>query len=236
MLCKKYDINYIHPDFRGPNNRFKACCSDLVINDIDDAITYAKDNFNVDTNKIYVVGVSGGAYTGLMTFMKTKNKIHKLSIWVPIVDLEAWYHESEIRNNGYSKDILKCTGSESVLNNTECRKRSPLFQVTPVLKFDYSKLDIYAGIYDGIQGSVPITHSINMYNKILSDIGICDSSSYVTDKEKLYLLEKRKSLKKYGKIGKRNIFLKKESKNISLTVFEGNHEILPEYAFESMIN
>ena len=35
------DLNYIHPDFRGPNKSKDACCSDLVISDIDAAIDFA---------------------------------------------------------------------------------------------------------------------------------------------------------------------------------------------------
>ena len=35
------DLNYIHPDFRGPNKSKDACCSDLVISDIDASIGYS---------------------------------------------------------------------------------------------------------------------------------------------------------------------------------------------------
>ena len=40
-LSKAKDYNYIHPDFRGANRTKDACCSELVISDIDAAIDFA---------------------------------------------------------------------------------------------------------------------------------------------------------------------------------------------------
>ena len=41
QLCIDNDYNYIHPNFRGPNDRPEACGSPLTVQDIDDAIDYA---------------------------------------------------------------------------------------------------------------------------------------------------------------------------------------------------
>jgi pimeloyl-ACP methyl ester carboxylesterase len=86
-MCKLKDLNYIHPDFRGANKTINTCCSELVVSDIDDSITYAIKNSNVDLNKIYVVGASGGGYATLCTFMKSKHQIKKFSAWAAITDL-----------------------------------------------------------------------------------------------------------------------------------------------------
>lgn len=234
-LCVAKGLNYIHPDFRGKNSTKNSCCSDLVINDIDESITYAIENANVDTSRIYVVGTSGGGYATLSAFMKSKQRIRKFSAWVPISDLIAWYHESSIRQNKYAGDILGCTESnDSMLNMSVAREKSPVYWDTPVSKFDNAELFIYTGIYDGIQGSVPITQSINFYNKLLSDLGVEDSSKYVSAYEKLQLLEFRRPLGDFGKIADRKIFLQKEYKNIKLVIFEGNHEMLPEYTLNEL--
>ncbi len=234
-LCVAKGLNYIHPDFRGKNSTKNSCCSDLVINDIDESITYAIENANVDTSRIYVVGTSGGGYATLSAFMKSKQRIRKFSAWVPISDLIAWYHESSIRQNKYAGDILGCTESnDSMLNMSVAREKSPVYWDTPVSKFDNAELFIYTGIYDGIQGSVPITQSINFYNKLLSDLAVSDSSKYVSAYEKLQLLEFRRPLGDFGKIADRKIFLQKEYKNIKLVIFEGNHEMLPEYTLNEL--
>ena len=189
----------------------------------------------MDTSRIYVIGASGGGYATLSTFMKSKQRIRKFSAWVPISDLIAWYHESSIRQNKYAGDILGCTESkESTLNMSVARQKSPVYWDTPVSKLNTSELYIYTGIYDGIQGSVPITQSINFYNKLLSDLAVSDSSKYVSASEKLQLLEFRRPLGDYGKIADRKIFLEKEVHHIKLVIFEGNHEMLPEYALTEL--
>ncbi|OGK06253.1 MAG: hypothetical protein A2519_08240 [Candidatus Raymondbacteria bacterium RIFOXYD12_FULL_49_13] len=231
------DWNYIHPDFRGPNWTKKACCSKYVIADIDDAITYALQNALVDTDRIYVVGASGGGYATLSMFMKSRHSISRFSSWVPISDLVAWYHETVQRKSEfpYAQQIADCVGSTaSGLNETEARERSPLYWETPRKKLERTKLNIFTGIYDGVKGSVPITHSIRFYNKVLKDLGVADSAYYVTNQETALLLETRKPLRNFGKIGDRYICLKKEYKNISLVIFTGEHEMLPAYAFESL--
>lgn len=234
-ICQSLDLNYIHPDFRGPNWTKDACCSELALNDIDDAIQYALDHSNVAVDHIYIIGVSGGGYATLSTFMKSRHPIRKFSAWASITDLAAWYHESKIRDNPYADHILKCTGATDELIDSLAQQKSPLYWTTPKSKLTDTELNIYAGIYDGLQGSVPITHSINFYNKVLSDIGISDSSRYVSDAEKLRLLEYRKPLGDFGKIADRDICLIKQSGNIKLIIFEGNHEMLPQYALHDLL-
>ena len=234
-MCRQKDLNYIHPDFRGENTTVNACCSELALEDIDDAITFAIQNSNSDTSKIFVIGVSGGGYAAISTFMKSSYNIKKFSAWASITDLVAWYSESRIRGNKYALDILDCTGSKNELNIENAEKKSPVFWKTPAEKFKSSKLFIYAGIYDGIQGSVPITHSINFYNKLLTDLSVKDSSKYVSLSEKLSLLEKREPLGAFGYIAGRRICLKKEFENLKLTIFEGSHEILTEFALNELL-
>jgi len=234
VLSKVKDLNYIHPDFRGVNWTKDACCSDLALGDIDDAIDYAIKNANVDLSRIYIIGVSGGGYATLATFMKSRHLIRRFSAWVPISDLPAWYSQSKIMGTKYSENIMACTSSKDSLNINIAMKKSPIYWKTPIKKLNTSELQIYAGVYDGIQGSVPITHSINFYNKVLKDMQVTDTTNYVNDSEKLKLLEYRKSLGDFGKIANRKVFLKKRSGNLSLTIFEGNHEMLTEYAFNEL--
>ncbi len=235
-LSRSANLNYIHPDFRGPDNTLDACCSDLAISDIDASITFAIENGNVDTSRIYVMGVSGGGYATLAAFMRSKHRIRKFSAWVPISDLVAWYRESSIRRNKYAGDILHCTGSAAdVLDIAVARKRSPLYWDTPVGKLEDAEISVYTGIYDGIQGSVPITQTINFYNKVLSDLGVKDSAKYVSVYEKAALLELRRPLGDFGQIAGRKVCLQKQYQHIKLVVFEGNHEMLPEYALHELI-
>lgn len=232
---KARNWNYIHPDFRGPNKNVDACVSELAIQDIDDAIDYALTNFNCDKEKIYVVGGSGGGYATLATFMKSKHKVAEFSAWSSISDIYWWYHQTKVRNLNYWQDILKCTDSPTgQLDEITAKSKSPLYWETPTQKLTTSKLKIYAGVNDGIQGSVPITQSINFYNKVLADINCSDSSQFVSNKETVQLLEKQTLLGDYGQIGNRKIILRKEYGNISLTIFYGKHEVLTDVVLQTL--
>lgn len=55
-IAENRGYNYIFPNFRGVNNHPKACCSEFVIADIDEAIDWAMKNLNVDKKRIYVIG------------------------------------------------------------------------------------------------------------------------------------------------------------------------------------
>lgn len=66
-------------------------------------------------------------------------------------------------------------------------------------------------------------------------MSVSDTSQYVSLSEKLNLLEKREPLGEFGTIASRKIFLRKEFENISLTIFEGNHEMLTEFALNELL-
>lgn len=234
-LSKANGFHYVHPDFRGPNVTAEACCSDLVINDIDEAIDYAIKNANVDTSKIFIAGVSGGGYATLCMYMKSRHRIRQYSSWVPISDLIAWYRDSGIAHHRYSPDIVACTSSENGrLNEDKAKLRSPLYWKTTHNR-GASMLKIYAGVYDGFSGgSVPITQSIDFYNKLLKDLGVEDRLLYVTRKERNRLLRRRRPVGSFGKISDREICLLKSYQNIQLTIFVGGHEMLPGVVVEEM--
>jgi pimeloyl-ACP methyl ester carboxylesterase len=236
---KANNWNYIHPDFRGANNTYLSCASDFVIADIDDAISYAISHLNADPQQIYLVGVSGGGYATLAMFMKSKYAIASFAAWCPITDLKAWYYETKAMNLEFSKDILNCTNSTALeLNEEELIKRSPLHWNATNQDLNNTQLKIYAGVYDGIDGygSVPITHAINFYNKVLEMTNCELQDSYVKSNETDSLLKNRKAYNTNTNdlLGSRKIILKKQYKNISLTIFDGGHEILTDVAINEL--
>jgi pimeloyl-ACP methyl ester carboxylesterase len=225
--------NYLHPNFRGPNYYPKACGSTYAIRDIDLAIDWALENLSVNPDSIFILGASGGGYATLCAYMKSRHNIRGFHAYVPISDLAAWYLESLVRSPKYAQDILDCTGSaDSTLNEKEARRRSPLYWDTPLEKRNHSSLHLYAGVHDGYIGSVPITHSINFYNKVLRDANVKDSEAYVDDSTIIYLLTKQRGRIEEKYLGGREVHLQKQWKNISLIIFEGGHEMLTDIALE----
>ena len=226
--------NYIFPNFRGVNNHPKACCSEFVIADIDEAIDWALKNMNVDKKNIYVVGNSGGGYATMAMYMKSRHNIRAFSAWSSISDLATWYEESVERKNKYATEIIQCTGANGVFDDQKARERSPLFWETPLKKRKKSSLQIYAGIHDGYTGSVPISQSIKFYNKLLIDANETDDTRYVSAEDANTMLKTQTfPVKKTIKtIDNRAILYQKSSKKITLTIFEGTHEILKNVALD----
>jgi dienelactone hydrolase len=228
--------NYIHPDFRGPNNTFKACGSPWVISDIEDAITFAIQEGHVDTTEIHIIGVSGGGFATTLMYMKTQHPVKSFSAWVPITNLVDWYYESLGRGNQYADHIWQATRSDSTLNLSEAKKRSSYFMDTPVRQRSKSKLTLYAGIHDGYTGSVPITQSINFYNKLVKETDPSEVSAIVPTETILQLVTKRNYPgNSSGEIlGDRPVIFQKHFRNIHLILFEGGHEMLSDIALEAL--
>ena len=240
-MCIENDYNYIHPDFRGPNNTYEACGSSLVISDIDDAIDFALKNRNVDKNQIHIIGVSGGDYATLLMYMKSKYNVSTFLAWAPISDIERWYFESVGRKNRYYKDIAKATSKNGEVDEDfsfsirEARDRSTIFMDVPVEKRKNSKLFIYTGIHDGYTGSVPVTHSLLFYNKVVTDLGAAEKD-LISDDEIIKLATYRMFPYPWKREidGKRVYYKKNCQGEVVLTVFDGSHEMLPGAALNFM--
>lgn len=232
------DWNYIHPNFRGANNKPEAMGSPLVISDVEDAIRYAVDYISADPNEVHIIGTSGGGYATLLAYMNIKYPVKSFSAWAPISDIEAWYWESVGRNQKYAKDILNALGQDNTFDREEALMRSPLLHAYPRGQRKGAKLYIYEGIHDGYKGSVPITHSINMYNRLVGELRYETSdldkiayqalsdSNLVSDKEIINLVTKRIN-PKYNpeqSLFGRNVHLFREYEDVQLTIFEGGHE------------
>lgn len=220
--------HFIFPNFRGVNNHPKACVSDFVIADIDEAIDWALKNMNVDKKQIYVLGVSGGGYATCAMYMKSRHNIRAFSAWASITDLAAWYGESVERKNKYAAEIIQCIGTNNAFDAQKAKERSPLYWKTPTKKRKNSPLNIYVGVHDGYTGSVPISHSIHFYNKLLTDFKVKDKSLFVSTEDAATLLKTQTfpASNTPKMLGDRVILYQKSAKHIQLIVFEGTHEIL----------
>jgi predicted peptidase len=192
----------------------------------------------VDKKKIYIVGNSGGGYATMSMYMKSRHNIASFSAWSSISDLSTWYVESVERKNRYGPEIVKCTGAGEVFDAEKAKERSPFYWKTPLKKRKKSTLQIYAGIHDGYTGSVPISHSINFYNKLLTDANEKDKALYVSEADAATMLKTQTfpTQNPAKTIENRAILYQKTSKKITLTIFEGTHEILKNAALDLIPN
>ena len=82
-LCAKRGWAMMMPHFRGPNKNPSACASPLAVQDVLDAVAFAKAQRPIDARRIYIVGTSGGGHMALMMASKAPKVFAGVSAWVP---------------------------------------------------------------------------------------------------------------------------------------------------------
>jgi dienelactone hydrolase len=229
--CIEKDWVFIHPNFRGPNKTPEATGSDLVVQDIVDAVAYAKENANVDPRRVYLVGASGGGYTSLLMAGRVPDLWAGVSSWVPLTDLKQWYLDCKKSGKKYAGDIVASLGGIPTENpdiEREAAKRSPMTHLPSAKSVP---IDLNAGIHDGHTGSIPIDHSLRAFNLLAKDEDRLSEEdiAYMVEKAEIpgRLAECREDDPAYCK---KTVLFRKKSNNIRLTLFEGGHEMVFEAA------
>ncbi len=228
--CMAKGWAFIHPDFRGPNNTPEACGSELVIKDILSAVDYARQNANVDPDRIYLVGVSGGGYAAMLMAGRAPQLWAGVSAWCGIFDLKDWYHQTLARKLGYADMIARCCGGIPGTNaevdaQFRTRSASSSFHQAGGLP-----MDLNTGIFDGHKGSVPTSQSLEAFNCLAAPgdrIAAADVTS-ITDEAKIpdsLKTEINDPLYSRGKA-----LMRRTSGNTRVTVMEAGHVILFEAA------
>ncbi len=233
--CVENAWAYIHPDFRGPNRRAEATGSDLAISDVICAVRYAQANANVDSAAIFLIGTSGGGHAALLMAGRHAEIWAGVSAWVPISDLAAWHRQCKKTGLPYVQDMVdSCGGApgDSPVVDRQYARRSPL---TYLPKARGVPVHIHAGIQDGHTGSVPISHSLYAFNRLAevncrlseSDIQFFVNQADVPPQLKMEIKDPS-----YG--SKRPLF-RRTSSNATLTIFDGQHELIAEAALDWII-
>lgn len=229
-LAKQRGWVMIAPAFRGINNHPEACASDLASQDIIDAVEYAKSHARIDTDRIYLVGGSGGGHMSLVMASRTPDLWAGVSAWVPISDLTAWHAESTTRKNNYAKMIEQCCGGKpGPATEAEYRHRSPLFHLAAAKGVP---LDINTGIHDGHTGSVPVSQSLHAFNVLAAqDKQISgEDIDFITREQKIPAALATET--QHDPERQMATLFRRSSSNVRVTVFEGGHDSEPSASLE----
>jgi len=227
--CIERDWHFIHPHFRGPNRTPQAMGSELMVQDIIDAVEFMKKNHAVDTDRIYLVGASGGGYASLLMAGRAPDIWAGVSAWASISDIRAWWEHC----NGkwrYSGEIEKAAGGRPDTDPKaaeECEKRSA---VTYLHRAAGVNLDISAGVTDGHKGSVPFSHSLRAFNRVVPKKGRIAENLIEQFYKTRKLPEQLPAAAADPLYGKKRPIFRKTSGNTRVTIFDGDHEIIHEAA------
>ena len=122
------DWAFIHPDFRGPNLKPEATASEVAVQDVVDAVTFARDRAAVDADRVYLVGYSGGAMKALVLAGRHPELWAGVVVWGAVYDIADWYHHHHGKNRHYRGEIAASCGGvprPGSRAEAECRARSP---------------------------------------------------------------------------------------------------------------
>ena len=223
-LVDKLGGAVLAPNFRGPNNRPEACGSDLAVQDIVDAVEWAKGEAPIDDDRIYIIGGSGGGHMALLMAGRHPEIWAGVSAFCPITDCARWYVDSLARGSRYAGMLRQSCGGSPADRADEYAYRSP---VTWLERAKNRNVPVYivTGIHDGHTGSVPIGHAIRGFNELCraeDRVGEADIA-FAEQNEKMpeALVYKGPADPFYS--AEKFIHFRRTSANVRLTICEGGH-------------
>ena len=201
----------------------------LVVRDITSAVRWARAQAPIDANRIYLIGTSGGGMAALLLAGRAPETWAGVSAWAGISDLAAWHREQSAADKppgNYARSIEECCGGPpgaSKAVDEEYRKRSP---ITWLPRAKGLAMDINAGLRDGHDGSVPISHSILAFNALADEVDRLAADDIRRMTEKAEIPEKLRSAIDDSSYGRKKALFRKTSGKARVTIFDGGHELV----------
>lgn len=218
---------YLFPDFRGVNDHPDACGSQKAQQDILDVVQWARETYNVDEERVYLTGFSGGGQMTMLMVGRYPEVWSAASAWVGISDLGSWYRlHARTKYGGMARRICGGALGDSPQVDEQYQRRSPVSFLHHAVEVP---LDIAVGIHDGHRGPVPVRHSLDAFNVVAKAQG----GELISDRHIAQLNRRNADLRgalpsdlvvdrAYG----RKIHLRRQCGKARVTAFEGDHEIL----------
>jgi len=222
---------YIMPNFRGANHHPEAGGSPLARQDILDALDWAQKTYNIDSERIYLAGASGGGHMSMLMAGHHPDRFSAVSSWVGISDLALWYrfHTKDGKEGRYAQMIRACCGGppgSSKEVDAQYHDRSPIFHLQNVGNLP---VDLNTGVRDGKDGSVPIHHTLRAYNVIAQSLD--EPTIPVATMDQLWRDSKLANPQPGDEVADKSfpckIFLRRHAKSSRVTIFDGGHEAHP---------
>ena len=219
---------FVGPNFRGPNRTPQGCGSDYAVQDIVDAVNYAKAKVKIDASRVYIIGGSGGGHMTLLMLGRHPEVFAGGAAFCPITDIARWHADSledhPGRGKNYARNLVDACGGTPAEKPEEYRHRSPLTWLARA-KAQNVPAYICTGIHDGWTGSVPVGHSFRAFNALAA------SEKDIVSEDDIAFIEKNQAVppslagtwKDPFYSERQRIHFRRTSGNVRLTIFEGGH-------------
>lgn len=159
----------VHPDFGGRFSEPESNGSARAVGDVIDAVDWALDEADLDPDRVYAVGFSGGGQMTLLTASLHPERFAGIVSFVPVYDVVDWFRYA--LQDGvplYAYDIESSCGGDVRTDPTarrDCRQRSPSTHIDGLAGAD---VPVYLahGIDDAV---VPPSSSARAFNALVDE-------------------------------------------------------------------
>ena len=218
----------VGPNFRGPNKTPPACGGDPAVQDIVDAVDYAKAHAKIDAARVYIVGGSGGGHMTLLMLGRHPEVFAAGAAFCPITDLARWHADSLLKHPGrgkhYAAMLEQACGGTPAEKPEEYARRSPLSWLANARAAGVPAY-IVTGIHDGWKGSVPVGHSFRAFNALANPRDRVDEAAIASIEETQAVPEALAYMgpKDPFYSDRMRIHFRRTSANVRFTLMEGGH-------------
>jgi predicted esterase len=219
----------IAPDFRGVNDKPEATGSELAVQDVIDSIDFAAGEADIDEDRVFIVGFSGGGLMSLLMAGRHPDRFAGAVAWVPILDLVAWYEYNvkERPDAHYPGHIRASCGGDPTADASareQCEQRSPRTHLDAARE---AGVPVYIGhgLSDPI---VPPTHSLLAFDQLAGDGEAVEDDVREAVADNRLPDEAQGSLEAETYFGDDDpeVFYARQAGPVTVVLFEGEHDMV----------
>jgi poly(3-hydroxybutyrate) depolymerase len=229
LWADRHGWSMIAPNFRGANDNARATGSDLAVQDVADAIGWARARAAIDEGRVFVIGFSGGGMMSLLMAGRHPELFAGAVAWVPVHDLVQWYgYTSRKRPQPhYPEHIRASCGGDPSTNaraRSGCAYRSPRAHLS---RARAAAVPVYIGHGLGDQDVRP-DHAVQAFNQLAAPDDRVPRAAIAAIRRNVLPPVLRRSVEAptyFGTNDPRVLFARK-SGEATVVLFEGGHDMV----------